>query len=98
MPAKTKLDFREILLKQNYISEENLRAAELASKNKKISFLDYLFSEGLISKDLLGQAVSEHYGVAYADLNTQIPPVSQILTIPEALAKKYHLVLFKVLV
>ncbi|NMC51833.1 type II/IV secretion system protein [Candidatus Kuenenbacteria bacterium] len=96
MAAKTKLDIRSILLKGNYISLEEAENAESASKKKKIPLLDYLFSEGLINKDILGQAIAEHYGVPYADLNTQVPSKEQVLMLPEVLAKKYNLILFRV--
>lgn len=51
-------------------------------------------TEGLINKELLGQAIAEAYGVPYADLEAVPPSREQVLKIPEEIAKKYHIVYF----
>ncbi len=86
---------KKILFAGNYVSESDLMKAEEDAKNTKRSITDYLFSAGLLTKDLLGQAIAESLSVPYADLNSNQPPREQVLTIPEEIAKKFHAVLFE---
>lgn len=93
-----KLDDKKIsslLYEENYITKENLEKAEKSAKEGGISIIEYLQSVGLVSKDLIGQAIAEFLGVHYADLNTYQPSMEQVLKIPEEIAKKYRIVLFK---
>ena len=63
----------EILLKGNYITEEDAKEAREYASKKNTSILDYFVIYEYINKDLLGQAIAEHYEVAYADLNSNPP-------------------------
>lgn len=85
---------KEILRAGSYVSTEDLERAALHADEEHVSLPDYLLREGLITKDLLGQAIAEAWQVPYADLNSNEPPHEQILKIPEAIAKQYHAVLF----
>ncbi|MBI3589735.1 MAG: Flp pilus assembly complex ATPase component TadA [Candidatus Liptonbacteria bacterium] len=86
---------KEILLRQNYISPENLKRAEEFSREHHISIIDYLTSEGLINRNILGQTLAESFSVPYVDLNTNQPHQEQVLKISEALAKEKRVVLFR---
>ncbi|NQV00823.1 MAG: Flp pilus assembly complex ATPase component TadA [Parcubacteria group bacterium] len=86
---------KDILLKGDYISEKDIEQAEKSAKQDKLSLSDYLLKNNLITKDLLGQAIAESFQAEYADLNSYEPTKEQVLKIPEVIAKKYRLVLFK---
>lgn len=86
---------KETLLAGGYVTKENLDKAEEFSKTRHVSILDYLLTESLITKDLLGQAMAESYKIPYADLNSNQPTREQVLKIPESFAKKHRVVLFK---
>ena len=81
-------------MEENYISQEDLTKAESYAAQHKSSFTEYLLAQNLISAAIIGQAVAESFGVAYADLNTHPPQKEQILLIPEILAKKFQTVVF----
>lgn len=85
---------KEILLKENYVTEEDIRNAEDFTKTHHTSFIEYLLQENLITKDLLGQAIAESFKVPYADLNSTPPSPEQVQKIPEEIAKKYRAVIF----
>ena len=85
---------KEILLKENYVTEEDVKNAEDFSKTHNVSFIEYLLQENLITKDLLGQAIAESFKVPYADLNSTLPSPEQVQKIPEDIAKKYRVVIF----
>ncbi|MBW7953229.1 MAG: ATPase, T2SS/T4P/T4SS family [Candidatus Dojkabacteria bacterium] len=83
---------RQILLKGSYISEEELVSAEKVVAKTKGDLLEYLLSQGIVTKDLIGQAVAESLGINYADLNTNIPSRQEVLSIPKEIGKKYRVV------
>src|SRR3989339_1063372 len=85
---------KDILLKENYITEEDVKSAEDFAKTHHASFIEYLLQENLITKDLLGQAIAESFKVSYADLNSAPPTPEQVKKIPEDIAKKYRAVIF----
>jgi type IV pilus assembly protein PilB len=86
---------REILLKENYIEKDEAEKADEFVKNKKGGFLDYFIREGRLTADLFGQALAEYFNVSYLDLNTNIPEKDLVLKIPEEIAKRLRVILFK---
>ncbi len=85
---------KRILLEENYITKEDIRNADNFAKTHAVPFIEYLFQENLINKDLLGQAIAESFRVPYADLNSMQPAPEQVQKIPERIAKNYHAVIF----
>lgn len=85
----------EVLIKGNYVTESDLREAkELAGKNHT-SLVECLIAKNIINRDLLGQAIAEFFSILYADLNSIQPEKEQVLLIPETIAKRFHVVVFK---
>lgn len=84
----------EVLLRGNYLSEEDIQKAVDSLSTSTVSLTEYIFSHQLLTKDLFGQALAEFYGVSYSDLNSNQPSKEEILSIPEELAKKYRCVFF----
>lgn len=86
---------QDILTKQNYVPSEELSKAVKYAKTRRIPLVEYLISKGLVTRDLLGQAISESYGVPYADINSNPPSREQVKKIPEETAKKFRIVIYK---
>ncbi len=95
MSNKKEGQLKDILLAENYVQAEDIKKAEKWAKDNNLSIADYFLSNNILTKDLLGQAISEHLKVPYADLNTNAPTKEQVLKIPSASAKKFRIVLFK---
>jgi type IV pilus assembly protein PilB len=87
-------NIKDILLAGSYISEEDAKQAEGLTKQENISFEDALLRNGVVSNDIIGQAVAESYNVPYSDLNSAAITADQVRKVPEELAKKYNVVLF----
>jgi type II secretory ATPase GspE/PulE/Tfp pilus assembly ATPase PilB-like protein len=85
---------KELLIKQHYILAEDLKKAENYAKVNHASFLDYLYHQGKLSDQLLGQAISEHYGVDFADIGDKLDP-DKILLLPENIAHGQRAILFE---
>jgi len=86
---------KDILLKQNYLLEEDIKKANAYLAKHKMSFGDYLIQSSLLNKKLIGEAVAEFLKVPFADLEAKSPSKEQVLKIPEAQAKKNHVILFE---
>ncbi len=87
---------KAVLLAGNYISDEDAQEAEGVAKSGRSSFFGALILKGVVTKDLLGQALSESYGIPYADLNSRIPSREEVFSIPIDIAEKFRIVLFSV--
>ena len=85
---------KKLLLSGNYVSEEDIKRGETISVERRVSLTEYLLAEGIVTKDLLGQAIAESYHVPYSDLNSNEPSREQVLKIPEDAARRLRIVLF----
>lgn len=84
----------DIIVKEKYLSPDDLKEAIKKSKKTRSSLLTYLLQNNYLSEDLIGQAIAEYFSVPYADLNSNPPAPAQVLKIPESTAKKFNVVLF----
>lgn len=84
---------KEILLHQSYVTPDDITKAEKNAKEHNISVVDYLYTTGLINRELLGQAVAEAFKVSFFNLTANPPPQEQILKIPKEVALQYYIVL-----
>ena len=85
---------KEILLAEDYVSAKDIEKAEEYAKKNKTSIVDFLLASQLLTRELLGQALAESHGAAFADLAYNLPARDQILRIPEEVARKYSVVLY----
>lgn len=53
----------DILLKNNFLSKEDAEKAIKENNQNSLSIIEYLLSKNLITKDLLGQAISESFSL-----------------------------------
>ncbi|MBI4836245.1 MAG: type II/IV secretion system protein [Candidatus Abawacabacteria bacterium] len=86
---------KEILIRESYVTEEDIKSAETYAADRHGSIIDYLLLNQLITKDLLGQAIAEDYGVLYTNLHAKPLTQAQVTLIPEYLARKLRVVLAK---
>ncbi|MDD4333095.1 MAG: ATPase, T2SS/T4P/T4SS family [Patescibacteria group bacterium] len=85
---------KEIIVRENYISEIDLKKAEEEAKKSGYSIIDYLFSEGLLTKELLGQAISEHFKVPFVDLKKERIEDNAFFLMPELVARSRSVIVF----
>lgn len=85
---------KAILLKGNFISEADSKAAE-ASAHDTAGYVEYLIREQLLTKSLLGQAIAESYGVPFADLDIHPITKEHAARIPETVARTTRTVFVK---
>lgn len=80
---------KEILLREAYVSAEDIKKAEEYAKANNTSIISYLFASSLINNTLLGQAVAEAFGVSFSNLASNPPSEKEVLRIPEDWARKF---------
>jgi len=85
-------DIKALLLKENYISEADSQAAEVASHDSE-GYVDYLIRSDLLTKSLLGQALAESYKLSFADLGVNQVAKENVGRIAEATAREQRVVL-----
>lgn len=85
---------KAILLKENYISEEDSKTAEQGTKDGA-EYVDRLIRAQLLSKSLLGQAIAEEYAIPFADLAASPVNKESIKVIPETTARAQRIVFVK---
>ncbi|MFA5771091.1 MAG: hypothetical protein WC894_06410, partial [Patescibacteria group bacterium] len=61
----------KVLLEGNYITAEELEQAKKHIAEKGGTMVDYFFSKGLISKEILGQAMAEKFNILFVDLDKE---------------------------
>ncbi|MEK7152871.1 MAG: ATPase, T2SS/T4P/T4SS family, partial [Patescibacteria group bacterium] len=85
---------KAILLKENYISDADSKAAEAAAQDST-GYVEYLIRKELLTKTLLGQALAEDYKLPFADLSANSLSKEAVALIPEALARAQRAVFVK---
>lgn len=86
---------KEILVQENYLTAEDFGKAEKYAIENHSTIFEYLLRKELISRKLLGLAVSEHYKIPFADLETKPASAKEIAQLPEAVAREFHAIVQK---
>lgn len=89
------LDIKKILLQGSYVETKDIKKAEGIAGQTRQNILDVLIDQQIVSWDIIGQALAEHYGVPYLDLKTNTPNTETVVQLPEPLARSLHAVAVK---
>lgn len=93
-PAQKKVDsIEDVLVRGNYVTAEDVKKAKEYAANRDVPLTDYLLTEGLLTKRLLGQALAESFHLPYADLDQRPPRRELVAKVDEKIAKKFNLLL-----
>ena len=93
MHTLSEKDIYTLLREQNYVPEEDIDAAWNTYPHEEGSFGEYVIDKGLLTYDLLGQAIAEKFGVPYIDFGAHINMGTG--NIPSDLAIKHRVVFFE---
>ncbi len=77
---------KEILLSENYLTANDLAKAEIAAVNYNIPLTEALINESFVTKDILGQAMAEYYGVDFLDMEQEKIDEKIFKQVPETIA------------
>lgn len=86
---------REIILKSGFVKPADFDAAVKSATELGKTLTDVLIYRGLISDEVLGQLIAEHYRVPHVNLRHKVIP-NQILTlIPEEATTSFRIIPFQ---
>lgn len=85
---------RKILLSTNYVSAEDFAEAERSLGNDG-SYVNYFIEKGILTRDLVGQAIAEAFAVPFADLNSRQPSSATLHRMPENAAQSLRAIPFR---
>lgn len=84
-------DILDVLVEQDYISAEDRDTARTEAQQSNVSVVDLLLQKELATRQIIGEAMAEHYGVKFAEFNAESLPTQYLSFVPHALAKRYRL-------
>jgi len=97
MPEKlTEAKIKQILLEETFLSEQDLKNVEEGVKQTNLGFIEYLLDNGFITREILGQALAEHYGLVYVNLTKEKIDEEILKKIPEIMARNKGVVPFAI--
>ncbi|MDD5469204.1 MAG: GspE/PulE family protein [Candidatus Peribacteraceae bacterium] len=83
---------KDILLKLNYLSEEDVKRAEDEVSQRNITLKQALIELELLTEDIYENAIAEHYGYAYFDPQKAQVDAQVVASLPEQIARAYNCV------
>ena len=83
---------KEILLKLNYLSQEDAKKAEEEAEERNITFKQALVELELITDELYENAIAEHFGYEYFDPHKIEVKPDVVSALPESIAQTYNCV------
>jgi type II secretory ATPase GspE/PulE/Tfp pilus assembly ATPase PilB-like protein len=86
------IDLGQILVKQSYLSEQELAQMTHLAEERKIPLLTILFEQGLLTQDLFESAMAEFYKLPFFDIRSHFPSPETVAELPEEIAQKFHAV------
>ncbi len=86
---------KALLIKENYISEADSKAAEVAAQDSA-GYIDYLIRQDLLTKPLLGQALAEGYRLPFIDFGANPINKEQAGLVPEDKARSLRVAVARV--
>ncbi len=78
------------LADENYLSASAIEEARARAKRQKRPFIDFILEEGVLTRDLLGQAIAELFGVPYSHLSSHPPAPENLNRLPGDIATRFR--------
>lgn len=91
MPLDAPL-LKKILLAGQYLGDDDLKKAELASTRTGRSLTESLYLENVVSEDLVRQAIAEYFNIQSVDLSNAPLARESLTRIPEDVMQSYRVV------
>lgn len=86
---------RKIILDSGFVSEGDLTDAIKTSRELKKDLKDVLVYKGLLTENVVGQLIAEHYGVSYIKISSKTIPIEILNIIPEQAAISFRTLPFQ---
>lgn len=84
-----------ILLEQNYLSQDEMQKVLAEAAERKIELRMILFEQGLLTRELLENALAEHYKLPFYDIQAHPPSAEVAELLPEDCARSLSVLAVK---
>jgi len=91
--ALTDAELKKLLLELNYVSEEDIKKAEVTAKAHGTSLREALKELEIVSQEIYESAIAEYYHLKYYDLGSKPPTAENVTSLPEDIARTYSALL-----
>jgi type IV pilus assembly protein PilB len=88
--ALTDAELKKLLLELNYVTEEDIKKAEVTAKAHGVSLREALKELELVTQEIYESAIAEFYHLKYYDLGTKPPSPETVTSLPEDIARTYN--------
>ncbi len=94
--SKASIDamLKDYLVKKGHLRPEDIAKVEHAVSTYSINLVDYLISQNIVSKEVIGQTIAEYFGMNYIDLQLNPPNKELVRMMPAEIGTNYRAVLF----
>lgn len=86
--AKARGDFTDVLIRKKMIGQDQLIEAESVASSTGVKLQDALSKLGYVSQREVMEAIAEHHGLAFVDLEEVEIPKAVIELVPESVARE----------
>ncbi|MDD4628721.1 MAG: ATPase, T2SS/T4P/T4SS family [Candidatus Peribacteraceae bacterium] len=86
------VDLGQVLVKQSYLSEQELVQMTKLAEGRGVPLLTILFEQGLLTQELFESAMAEFYKLQFFDIQSHFPSPETVAELPEEIAQKFHAV------
>jgi len=87
---------KKILVEETYLSVEDLKTVEDGMTQTGMGLVEYLVEGGFITKEILGQALAEYYGLVYVNLAKENIDEELLKKLPEVVARSRSVLPFAI--
>jgi len=84
--------FLDILVRQGKLSRDQHREAEEFAGKRGLSDRDAVVQMKLVEPDVAAQALAQHHGISYVDLDDMVPEDDVLDAVPRALVKRHSII------
>ena len=84
-----------ILQEGSYITSDDADKVKKIAEENGTNVEEELIREELVNKSILGQAISEYYGIPYWDIESKAPDSSIVAMLPERVCNDFNVVIVK---
>lgn len=86
--------FRDIVLKSGFVSEQNFDSAVKSSHELGKDISDVLVYQGFLTEEIIGKLTAEYYKQPFVDLSHKVISLDVLSLIPEEAAATFHIIPF----
>lgn len=87
-------ELKDIILEERLLKKEEIEKFKIKAEKEERTLYEYLLAKDKIDREKLGEAIAEHYGVEFIELENREIDSKVVKSIPAILARKDNAIVF----